>query len=272
MTSTNNFNLFTISAANYSAATTLRESSVQMFNSSANSVWVTIVLPYSPPSNSALLIEFATSSKLVSSGSSTCISGQITSTCTVTNNPGTGSMEVSYTNMAFSSSSKLLQIEITKLFIVDYVGLQATATFRANSAASLTTASPAKIPNLYAEVISAYSVSLSSQILGQASTATLSITVSPQNAPQLNVIRVYVPAEFGATSYTINVGSASFVGGQLTISGLTNPTVQTYTPFLFTMLNGNGDTIAFSSPTDSNKTYGFKLACPLPCRTCSSPT
>ena len=152
------------------------------------------------------------------------------------------------------------------------MGLQATATFSVNSAASLTTSSPATIPNLYAEVISSYSLSLSTQLLGQASTATLSITVSPQTASQLSTIEVYVPTEFGATSYSTNVGNASFINGQLSISGLTNPTVQTYTPFLFTILNANGDTIAFSSPTNSSKTYGFTLACPLPCRTCSSPT
>lgn len=174
--------------------------------------------------------------------------------------------------MTFGTTSKLIQVEITKLFIVDYLGLQATATFSVNSAGSLTTASPVRLPNLYAEVISAYSVTLTSQVLGQASTATLSITVSAQTASQLSNINVYVPAEFAASSYISNVASTNFIGGQLSISGLTNPTVQTYTPFLFTILNANGDTIAFSSPTDSAKTYGFKLGCSLPCRTCLSPT
>ncbi len=68
------------------------------------------------------------------------------------------------------------------------------------------------------------------------------------------------------------MGSSSFIGGELSISGLTNPTAQNYTPFLFTILNNNGDTIAFSTPTNSSNNYSFTLACTLPCRTCPSTT
>lgn len=58
---------------------------------------------------------------LVSSGSSACISAQITSLCSI-GNVG-GNLEVSFTNMTFATTSKLIQLEITKLFIADYVGL-----------------------------------------------------------------------------------------------------------------------------------------------------
>lgn len=48
--------------------------------------------------------------------------------------------------------------------------------------------------------------------------------------------------------------------------------MQSYTPFLFTAFNSNGNVIAFSTPTQTAKVYAFSLACTLPCRTCSSPT
>lgn len=65
---------------------------------------------------------------------------------------------------------------------------------------------------------------------------------------------------------------ASFISSQITIASLTNPNVQSYTPFLFTAFNANGNVIAFSTPTIAANVYAFKLGCTLPCRTCSSPT
>ena len=65
---------------------------------------------------------------------------------------------------------------------------------------------------------------------------------------------------------------ASFVGNQLTVTGLTNPTTSAYTPFLF-ILHSTAQVIGYSEPsTPSTHTYAFSLQCTLPCRTCSGTT
>jgi hypothetical protein len=93
MTSSGTFTLFTATAANYSAGSTLIEPSVQFINSVSNSIWITMVLPFSPlVTPSSLLIIINNANRLQYSVLSSCSSSQITSLCTISNNIGTNNM------------------------------------------------------------------------------------------------------------------------------------------------------------------------------------
>jgi hypothetical protein len=91
-------------------------------------------------------------------------------------------LEVFFANITFASlNSNLIQIEVANLFIIDYQNLQITASMDINGFPSLSLSPSAKIAKVYAEPISNYSLSLSSQILGETNvTATLTISCSAQ--------------------------------------------------------------------------------------------
>ena len=104
-------------------------------------------------------------------------------------------MELVFANILFASpNSNLIQIEVTDLFISDYQNLQITASMDINGFASLSLSPSVKIGKVYAEPISNYALSLSSQILGQTNViATLTISCSAQTSSQLTSIIVYMP-------------------------------------------------------------------------------
>lgn len=169
---------------------------MQSFSSNTSSIWLTAVLPYTPIRvPSSLLIAFANSSKVQSAANSACKSSQVTSNCTVGKNAANGNLEVSFTAMAFSSLNiNLLQVEVTNLFIADYLGLQVEASLSVNGFPSLSLTPPAVLSKVYAEPISDYGLSFSSSILGQTNTtANLTINCSSQTALQLASITVFIP-------------------------------------------------------------------------------
>lgn len=144
-----------------------------------------MTVPFSPlVTPASMMIVFANSLRISFSGSSACISTQITSPCTISNNAISGNMEVLFANITFASlNSNLIQIEVTNLFIIDYQNLQITASMNINGFPSISLSPSAKLAKVYAEPISNYSLSLSNQILGQTNvTATLTISCSAQTS------------------------------------------------------------------------------------------
>lgn len=96
--------------------------------------------------------------------------------------------------MTFTTpNSNLIQIKVSQLSILNYQNIQVSATLSINGYGSLSTSTPATISNMYAEPVSNYGVTLSSQILGLSSIATLSITLSSFSLLQMSYIIVYIP-------------------------------------------------------------------------------
>lgn len=110
-------------------------------------------------------------------------------------------------------------------------------------------------------------VSQTSYLLGESTDASISFTISDTLVSQLSSVVVYIPEEYTTASHVVTVSNASVINNSLTLTGITNPTTQTYTPFIFTIYDINNNPIAYSFPNSPNT--AFRTLCLIPCRTCS---
>ena len=120
-------------------------------------------------------------------------------------------------------------------------------------------------------MVSTYAITQTSYILNDATSVSLSLNLSSTILFSMANIRVFIPYEYGASSYAVTLPSSGFINSSFTINSLTNPKTITYTPFLFLIYDSTNNLIAFSIPNlTSSNVYSFELKCNLPCRTCSS--
>lgn len=271
MTSMGTFTNFFVTATNYSSNSLTVEPAIQTINQQTTSLWITAITPFSPAVNSSsLLIIMSNKDRLASTGSTNCSSPQFTGLCTNSTNGTSQNIEIYFSTITFLSANiNYFQISISNLIINNYQNLQITPIFYVNGYQSLTLLAPALVSNMYVQQVSSYSITQSSYVLGQASTVTLSITLSANAQSQFTSITVYIPFQFTAGSYSLSFANSSFTNNSLVIAGLTNPTTLSYNPFLFVVYDQNNHIIAFSTPTSSSN-YSFQLKCSNNCKTCNS--
>lgn len=205
------------------------------------------------------------SNKVTNISTSVCNSLQTSTNCSISINGG--NIEIIFTNIVFLlPSSNFLRIQVTNLFIKDYQNLKFSATLTINNSSSLSYAPTNLLSKLYSQTISNYNVAFSNTVLGQTSTATITISFSATTFSLISSITIYIPFQFTVGAYSQTFSNSSII----TIPSLTNPITQKYTPFLFSAQDSIGNIIAISSPTDNTKKYSFYRDCNLYCRTCNS--